>query len=172
MRASIGLISDLLVMSDDAAVHQPHLLVSVDKHSSRLDVWDARAAMATAAPTALLDRMTSSIRDVILTDNDSLAFVSANGSDAVAVYDMRSGQMADLMTHEGEVTSFSVTSDGRFMLISLKTARTGQYNKVCERVSFGQINESRNSSSRLQPSRMLYCFTAIGKTEIIDACSH
>ena len=108
-------------------------LVSITSDSSSVDIWSITAAMTSRSPSAPADRLTSSISDVIVTSDDHLAFVGAAGGDEVGVYDMASGQLVDLMTHEGDVAGFSVTSNGAFMFVALRRARPGQFNKVGRR---------------------------------------
>ena len=86
--------------------------------------------MTSRTSTAPDDRLTSSVSDVIVTSDDQLAFVSAAGSDEVGVFDMSSGQLVDLMTHEGHVATFSITSNGAYLCVALEHARPGQFNKV------------------------------------------
>jgi len=86
--------------------------------------------MTSRSSSAPADRLTSSVCDVIVTADDRLAFVSAAGSDEVGVFDMTSGQLVDLMTHEGAVATFSITSNGAYMFVALRQARLGQFNKV------------------------------------------
>ena len=86
--------------------------------------------MTSRSSSAPADRLTSSVSDVIVTADDRLAFVSAAASDEVGVFDMSSGHLVDLMTHEGHVATFSITSNGAYMFVSLRHARLGQFNKV------------------------------------------
>ena len=105
-------------------------LVSITGNSSAVDIWSVTAAMTSRSSSAPADRLTSSVCDVIVTADDRLAFVSAAGSDEVGVFDMTSGQLVDLMTHEGAVATFSITSNGAYMFVALRQARLGQFNKV------------------------------------------
>jgi len=105
--------------------------VSVTSDSSVvIDVWNVSEAVTSRTSSAPADRLTSSVCDVIVTSNDRLAFVSAAGSDEVGIFEMSSGELVDLMTHEGAVATFSITSDGAFMLVGLRDARPGQFNKA------------------------------------------
>ena len=65
-----------------------------------------------------------------VTEDDQLVFVSGCESDEIGVFDMCSGQLVDLMTHEAPVADFTITGDGRYAVVSLCQARPGQYNKV------------------------------------------
>ena len=62
--------------------------------------------------------------------------MSTESSDEVGIFDMCSGQLVDLMTHEGPVAAFSVTSNGAFMVVALQHARLGQFNKVGHSTQF------------------------------------
>jgi len=104
--------------------------VSITGDSSVVDIWSINAAATSQTTSAPADRLTSSVCDVIITSDDRLAFVSAADSDEVGVFEMTSGQLVDLMTHEGPVSAFSVTSNGAFMFVALTQARLGQFNKV------------------------------------------
>jgi len=105
-------------------------LVSVTGDSSVIDIWSITAAVSSRTSRTPADRLTSSVCDVIVTSDDKLAFVSAVDSDEVGVFDMTSGQLVDLMTHEGHVATFSITSNGAYMFVALRHARLGQFNKV------------------------------------------
>jgi len=106
-------------------------LVSITGNSSSVDIWRLTAAVMTSrgAPAAR-DRLTSPISDVIVTSDDRLAFASAAGGDEVGVYDMTSGRLVDLMTHEGPVACLAVTSSGAHLFVALRHARLGRFNKV------------------------------------------
>ena len=105
-------------------------LVSVTGDSSVIDIWSITSAVTSRTSRAPADRLTSSVSDVIITADDKLAFASAAGSDEVGIFEMSNGQLVDLMTHEGAVASFSITSNGAFMFVALQHARLGQFNKV------------------------------------------
>jgi len=104
--------------------------VSVTGDSSVIDIWSITAAVTSRTSRAPADRLTSSVSDVIITADDKLAFVSAADSDEVGVFDMTTSQLVDLMTHEGPVATFSITSNGAYMFVALRRARLGQFNKV------------------------------------------
>ena len=106
-------------------------LVSITGNSSSVDVWRlTAAAMTSRGAPAARDRLTSPISDVIVTSDDRLAFASAAGGDEVGVYDMASGRLVDLMTHEGPVACLAVTSSGAHLFVALRHARLGRFNKV------------------------------------------
>ena len=105
-------------------------LVSVTGDSSVIEIWSITTALTSRSSRAPADRLTSSVSDVIITDDDRLVFVSATGSDEVGVFDMTTGQLVDLMTHEGSVAAFTITSNGAYMFVALERARLGQFNKV------------------------------------------
>jgi len=106
-------------------------LVSITGSSSSVDIWRlTAAAMTSRGAPAARDRLTSPISDVIVTSDDRLAFASAAGGDEVGVYDMTSGRLVDLMTHEGPVASLAVTSSGAHLFVALRHARLGRFNKV------------------------------------------
>jgi len=105
-------------------------LISVTGDSSVIDIWSITGAVTSRTSRAPGDRLTSSVSDVIITADDQLAFASAAGSDEVGIFEMSSGQLVDLMTHEGAVARFSITSNGAFMFVALQHARLGQFNKV------------------------------------------
>jgi hypothetical protein len=133
IRAPIGIVSDLFITSGREASAGNQLISVVGCESPRVDIWNVGVAMAmskTAAAAASRDRLTSPIRDVIVTENDSHAFVLTAGGDEIGAYDMTSGQMVDLMTHEGEVAAYCVSPNGRYMMVSLEKAKPGQFNKV------------------------------------------
>jgi len=135
LRAPIGIVSDLFVTNGGDVVETDKLvsIIGNDSSSTLLDIWNIGVAMTTpkaAVVASSRDRLTASIRDVTLTENDSHAFIQTNGSDEMGVYDMSSGQMVDLMTHEGVVAEYSISSNGRYMLVSLEHAKPGQFNKV------------------------------------------
>jgi len=56
--------------------------------------------------------------------------VSAAGSDELGVFDVTTSQLVDLMTHEGPVADFTITSNGAYMFVALRHARLGRFNKV------------------------------------------
>jgi len=105
-------------------------LVSVTGDSSVIDIWSITAAVTSRTSRAPADSLTSSVSDIIITSDDKLAFASAAGSDEVGIFDMTTSQLVDLMTHEGPVATFSITSNGAYMLVALQHARLGQFNKV------------------------------------------
>jgi len=117
----------LFVISVTVAGEQ---LVSITSNTSAIYIWSVTAAVTSRTSSAPVDRLRSSVSDVIITLDDKLVFVSAAGSDEVGVFEMSSGQLVDLMTHEGPVATFSITSNGAFMFVALQHARLGQFNKV------------------------------------------
>jgi hypothetical protein len=134
IRAPIGIVSDLFITSGREASAGNQLMSVVGGETPRVDIWNVGVAMAmsqAAAAAASRDQLTSSVRDIIVTENDSHAFVLTTGSDEIGVYDMSSGQMVDLMTHEGIVAAYSVSPNGQYMMVSLEKAKPGQFNKVC-----------------------------------------
>jgi hypothetical protein len=138
LRGTVGVIRELYVVPASAtATSGSSLLVAVagggvdaPTMATRIDVWSVGDAVTSQAGAAPLDRLTSAIRDVIVTSDDRRAFVSAADSDEIGVVDMATGRMVDLMTHEAPVAAFSVTPSGDHVFVALDVARPGQFNKI------------------------------------------
>jgi hypothetical protein len=121
LQAPVGVISEMFVPSDRGQI-VTHL-----EGSDVVHVWSLGDAIG---HVGTLDRLTTSIMDVKFTADDRLAYVRCKDSDELGVMDMASGQLVDLLTHESPVENFCISASGEYALVSLKSARTGTYNKI------------------------------------------
>lgn len=65
-----------------------------------MHVWNVDFAMQ---KINTLDKMTDVVQDVLVSKDNSIAFVKCRNSDEIGVIDMLSGKMLDLLTHESQV---------------------------------------------------------------------
>lgn len=121
LRTPIGLIENLYIENFRGQ------LVTVSQGSKELQIWSIQDSLG---HVDVLDRLTSSINEIVITADDSKAFVTCSGSDEIGVIDMRTGNLIDLLTHESPVVSFSISASGEFAFVAVQHAKSGQYNKI------------------------------------------
>uniref|UniRef100_A0A5K4F0J8 WD_REPEATS_REGION domain-containing protein n=1 Tax=Schistosoma mansoni TaxID=6183 RepID=A0A5K4F0J8_SCHMA len=127
LTSSIGVISRLLV---DLSERQ---LIGYISTSKILNLWNLPLALTNAAlkqnsnitPASLLnesnriDCLTKPINQLIYSNSSNILLVTCHNSDELGVFDLRSGHLTDVFTHNGIVQSVVLSSCGKYALIGL-----------------------------------------------------
>ena len=121
LQAPVGIIDHLLIPSDRGQ------LVTQQRGSSEVHVWGLGDAIG---HVGMLDRLTNSVEELKLSQDDKTAFIRCKGSDEIGVLDMRTGQLVDLLTHPSPVTSFSLTPNGKYALVATEPTKANTANKI------------------------------------------
>ena len=100
LQAPIGIITSLLVSKQRGQV------VTHISNSCHIHVWNVEADTRNVDT---LDKLTAAVQRVLVTQDNSIAYVQCVNSDEVGVIDMRTGAMLDLLTHDTKVNSSSLS---------------------------------------------------------------
>ena len=121
LQAPVGIIRDLLIPSD-----RGQIITHQDRFNT-IQVWGLGDAIG---HVGTLDRQTASVKEVIFTKDDKMAFVGCSESDEIGVLDMKTGQMIDLFTHDSPVAKFSITPDGNHLFVATSPKMPNEANKI------------------------------------------
>ena len=121
LQAPVGLIEHLLVPADRGQI------ITQSSKSDIIQVWQIGEAIGSVG---MLDCLTTPVEDIILTADDKNAFVMCHSSDEIGIFDMTTGKLSDLLTHDGSVKQMTVTNDGKYVFASLTQGKNGLYNKI------------------------------------------
>ncbi|CAH8628592.1 unnamed protein product [Schistosoma intercalatum] len=127
LTSSIGVISRLLV---DPSERQ---LIGYISTSKILNLWNLPLALTNAAlkqnsdttPVSFLngsnriDCLTKPINQLIYSNPSNILLVTCHNSDELGVFDLLSGHLTDVFTHNGIVQSVVLSSCGKYALIGL-----------------------------------------------------
>ncbi|VDP27449.1 unnamed protein product [Schistosoma margrebowiei] len=127
LTSSIGVISRLLV---DPSERQ---LIGYISTSKILNLWNLPLALTNAAlkqnsdttPVSFLnesnriDCLTKPINQLIYSNSSNILLVTCHNSDELGVFDLLSGHLTDVFTHNGIVQSVVLSSCGKYALIGL-----------------------------------------------------
>ena len=102
-------------------------LITHLKNSGIIQGWNLRQAMN---ENGYCDRVTKAIEEIKISKDDSKAFVRCEKSDEIGVFDMKTGKMQDLLTHDGRVVRFTVSSNGTHVVVSVLSSKNNVANKV------------------------------------------
>lgn len=102
-------------------------LITHLKNSGTIQGWNLRQALV---ESGYCDRVTSPIDEIRLTADDSKAFVRCKLSDEVGIFDLKTGKLQDLLTHEGKVIRFCVSCTGTHALVSIESPKQNVCNKI------------------------------------------
>ena len=94
LQAPIGIITTLLVSKQRGQV------VTHSHSNTHIHVWNVEADTRNVDT---LDKLTAAVQRVLVTQDNSIAYVQCVNSDEVGVIDMRTGAMLDLLTHDTKV---------------------------------------------------------------------
>lgn len=105
-----------------------------------------------------LDRLTSPIENLVLTEDNQICFATGTASDEVGVIDMNTGLLTNLLTHEGNIVEISPTSDGAYLLVALEPSKAEFCNKlwsVNDRQIIKEFGRSNGLTTTLRNSNMI-----------------
>ena len=121
LQAPIGIIDQLLIPKDRGQI------VSHSQGSQDVQVWSLGDSIA---HVAMHDKMTKPIDEIIVTEDNQLAFVRCVESDEVGVISTSTGDLIDLLTHHGPLRGIAITPDGQFVFVGTNTPHSNVANKV------------------------------------------
>ena len=119
--APVGIITTVLQSPSSGQI------ISVQQDTEQIQVWNLKDYIMDVTS---LDRLTSPIDNLVLTEDNKYCFATGSGSDEVGVIDMTTGLLTNLLTHESEVREILPTSDGSFLFVSLNPAKAEFCNKI------------------------------------------
>jgi len=102
-------------------------IISVQQDTEHIQVWNLKDYIMDVTS---LDKLTSPIDNLMLTEDNKHCFATGSASDEVGVIDMTTGLLTNLLTHESEVREILPTSDGSFLFVSLNPAKAEFCNKI------------------------------------------
>ena len=121
LQAPVGIIDHLLISSEGEQV------VTHQRNTKQVQVWGLGDAIG---HVGMLDRLTNTVEEIKVSADDHRAFVRCKDSDEIGVLDMRTGQLVDLLTHPSAVKSFSLTPNGKYVLVATEPVKPNTANKI------------------------------------------
>ncbi|CAH8584034.1 unnamed protein product [Schistosoma turkestanicum] len=127
LTSPIGVISRLLVDSSERQ------LIGYISMSKILNLWNLPLALSNAAlkqnsdtthisiqsESNRMDCLTKPINQLIYSNSSNILLVTCHNSDELGVFDLHSGHLTDVFTHNGIVRSVVLSSCGKYALIGL-----------------------------------------------------
>jgi len=102
-------------------------ILTVQQDAQCVQVWNLKDYVM---DVTTLDRLTSPIDRLILTEDNFFCFATGCESDEIGVIDMRTGLLVNLLTHESEVVDITPTCDGSFVFVAVNPSKTEFCNKI------------------------------------------
>ncbi|XP_064605735.1 NACHT and WD repeat domain-containing protein 2-like [Liolophura sinensis] len=85
-------------------------------HSS-VQCWDVQEVTNKVDP---VDQLCDRVTDIRVTSDQSRAFATCSTGEEIAVVEMATGTILDLLTHDSKVEDFAISPDGNHVLVSTK----------------------------------------------------
>lgn len=102
-------------------------IITIQQESETLQVWNLQNSIKDITS---LDRLTTSIETITITQDNQTCFVTAKDSDEVGVIDMNTGLLINLLTHESKIIEITPVGDGSFLFVTLEPSKTHYCHKI------------------------------------------
>lgn len=138
--------------------HHGLLYTLLHGHSS-VHCWDVQEVTHKVDP---VDQLCDRVTDIRVTSDQSRAFATCSTGEEIAVVEMATGTILDLLTHDSKVEDFSISPDGNIALVSTKPKWTNCAVKVWNVKNRQIISEFGNTSG--------YCVSYHNENAILLVC--
>ncbi|XP_067933460.1 NACHT and WD repeat domain-containing protein 2-like [Watersipora subatra] len=102
-------------------------IITVQQDAKSIQVWNLTDYIMDVTS---LDRLTSPVDKLILSEDNKTCFAIGAASDEIGVIDMHTGLLTNLLTHESNVKNVTPVSDGSYLFVALDPSKAEHCNKI------------------------------------------
>ena len=119
--APVGIITQICQSSFQGQI------ITVEQDAQSIQVWNLTDYIMDVTS---LDRLTSPIENLLLTEDNQICFATGTQSDEVGVINMNTGLLTNLLTHEGNVIEITSVSNGSHLFVAIEPSKAEYCNKI------------------------------------------
>ena len=142
LQAPVGIIRTMQMSSYQS------LIITHMEGTKSIHVWNLGDAIGHVTS---LDKLTAPVKEILFSADSKTAFVSCKESDEIGIFDMATGKLKDLLTHDSNVTKMAITPDGRHAFIVTEPTSKNRVNKIWNIPERRVIYEFGSTSGHVMP---------------------